>query len=123
MLRHTSTILAFVAAIGLQCGAAERKWQTGTCTDVGSAPDVFASDYDRGVGRTTIKPSTPIVATYVLETSTLRLEMRELVPIGTGSLLISIGDTVTFALQKNAAYIKDRNGHEQRLRVPKKTLK
>jgi hypothetical protein len=126
-MRPRITVLTIVAAAVTVCAAADRQWQIETCTAVGSAHDVFVSNNGRGemteVGRTTVKASTPVVGTYVLETSHLRLELREVVPLGPGSVQMLVGDKVSFAVQKNTAYVKDRNGSEHRLHVTKKTSK
>jgi hypothetical protein len=75
------------------------------------------------MGRTTIRPTRPQVGNYVIETDDLRLELRDVAPIGPGSLRLTVGDQVTFALQKNTAYIRDEKGIEYRLRVVKKVAK
>jgi len=65
----------------------------------------------------------PEVATYVIETDTLRIEMQEVQPIGPESLKMSVGDHVVFALDKKTAYVRDAKETEHRLLVTKKITK
>ena len=63
------------------------------------------------------------VRTYVIETDTLRLEIEDVVPIGRRSLDVSIGDRVTFAVDKKSVYVRDADGKEHKLRLTKRTAK
>jgi hypothetical protein len=60
------------------------------------------------------------VRTYVIEADGLRLELEEVVPIGRRSIDVTVGDAVTFALEKDVVYVKDSDGKEHKLRVTKK---
>jgi hypothetical protein len=65
---------------------------------------------------------TPEVGTYVIETSELRLELEDTAPIGSfGSFdaSVNIGASVTFAVNKSVAYIRNADGTEHRLRIIK----
>ena len=121
-------LLRGAGAAGLEVGAAaDRKWQTGTCTDVGTKRDlrVGAGAADSGgfVRSGSSKGTTPEVATYVFETDDLRIELQELQPIGPESLKVTVGDRVTFAVDKKTAYVRDAKGAERRLLVTKTTTK
>jgi len=63
------------------------------------------------------------VATYVIETDTLRIETQEVQPIGPESLKMSVGDHVVFALDTKTAYVRDAKETEHRLLVTKKITK
>jgi hypothetical protein len=110
--------------------AAERHWQTGKWIDVTVKRRMVdfgpgASPFGSGAGR----PSTPSmkaqadVKTYVIETDELRLELEDVVQVNTRSIDAVIGLPVTFALEKNAVYVRDSTGVEHKLRVTKKTSK
>ena len=57
----------------------------------------------------------------VIETDGVRLELEDVVPVGRRSIDVTVGDAVTFALEKNVVYVKDKDGKEHKLRVTKKT--
>jgi hypothetical protein len=59
---------------------------------------------------------------YVIETEALRVEFQQKAALDRRIDAI-IGEPVTFALEKNAIYIKDAKGKEHRLSVTKKTAK
>jgi len=63
------------------------------------------------------------VRTYVIETPNLRLELRDVVQVGHRSVAATVGESVTFALEKNTVYIRDGDGAEHKLRVTKKIQK
>jgi len=60
------------------------------------------------------------VRTYVIETATLRLELRENARADVPRLDAMVGEPVTFALEKNTVYIKLGDRDEHRLSVTKK---
>jgi hypothetical protein len=110
--------------------AAERHWQTGKWIDVTVKRRMVdfgpgSSPFGSGAGR----PSTPSmkaqadVKTYVIETDELRLELEDVVQVNTRSIDAVVGLPVTFALEKNAVYVRDSTGVEHKLRVTKKTSK
>ena len=69
------------------------------------------------------KGGMPEVATYVIETSDLRLELQDVEPIGPESLNVTVGDQVVFAVQKNTVYIRNADRTEHRLQITKKVRK
>lgn len=120
-------LLTAIFAAGVTGYAAERAWQTGTWGDVSTRRQMI----DFGPGSSTFGPPRPgvqmralaDVRVYVIETDTLRIEMRDTVPIGRRSIDVSVGAPVTFALEKNTVYVRDEAGVEHKLRVTKKTTK
>jgi hypothetical protein len=61
------------------------------------------------------------VATYVIEAKERRVELEDIVPIGTSpvALELTVGRSVRFALSKKTAYVRLSDGKEYRLRVSK----
>jgi len=120
-------LLTAALVAGVVCHAAERAWQTGTWGDVSTRRQMI----DFGPGSSTFGPPRPgvemralaDVSVYVIETDTLRIEMRDTVAVGRRSIDVSAGAPVTFALEKNSVYVRDEAGVEHKLRVTKKTVK
>lgn len=108
-----ATVVA-VVVIGAQV-AAERRWQMGTLIQTGLKRTPFIGDvvHERmppGLNR----PRTTEVATYVIETDDRRYELQAMVAIGNDGLdrRVTVGDEVTFAVEKKTAYIKlDESEH------------
>jgi hypothetical protein len=102
--------LALVAAVvvGVQTDAA-RNWQTGTWTGVGvkrtaSVGNPVHERMPPGFN----KPEMTEVATYVIETDSRRYELQDTVAIGSEGfdLRVTVGNSVTFAVEKKTAFIK-----------------
>jgi hypothetical protein len=60
---------------------------------------------------------------YVIETNSLRLELKDVVQVGRRSIGAVVGQPVTFAVEKNTVWIRDADGIEHKLRLSKKTAK
>ena len=120
-------VVPVALALTVVCIAADRRWQTGTWTDV----TVTRQMLDFGPGTTPFDRSRPApsmramadVRVYVIETDALRLELKHVVPVNKRSFDAVVGQPVTFALDKNTIYIRDADGIEHKLRVTKKTNK
>lgn len=113
-----------VIMVGAQA-VADRRWRTGTWTDVGIKHTPFVSDvvHERmppGFN----KPQMTEVATYVIETDDRRYRLQAMVPIGGDGfdLRVTVGQPVTFAVERKTAYIKRDEG-EYRLLVLKNERK
>jgi hypothetical protein len=109
--------------------AADRHWQTGKWIDVSVKRRMIdfgpgASPFGGGAQRSapTMRAMAD-VRIYVIETDELRLELEDVVQVNTRSIDAVIGLPVTFALEKNAVYVRDSEGVEHKLRVTKKTTK
>ena len=104
---------------------AERQWQTGTWTDVTTKRQMI----DFGPGSSGFGPpgaglqmrALADVRVLVIETDTLRLELRDAVPINRHSIDVQIGASVTFAIEKNTVYVRDDEGIEHKFRIAKKS--
>jgi hypothetical protein len=119
-------LIALIVASTVVCAAAERKWQTGTCTDVGTKRDARVGAGAANSGPTvrgTSRGTLPEVATFVIETETLRIEAQELQPIGPETLNLKAGDPVSLAIEKKTLYVRDAKGGERRLLITRNTVK
>jgi hypothetical protein len=134
LMRAVSVFLVLLVTVGIS-RAAERHWQTGTWKDIGTRRDLWVAG-TAPLGTPTAKPvappappldlGTPEVGTYVIETSELRLELEDTAQIGSSGSFdasVTIGASVTFAVNKNVAYIRNVDGTEHRLRILKKIAK
>jgi len=120
--------IAAALAIGVLCGsaavgAAERLWQTGTWREAKvERPRVLFSaqtrDPNSNLPRTAPARET---RTYVIETETLRLELRQDATVDTPRIDVLLGEPVTFALEKKTLYVKDEEGREHKLSVRKQS--
>jgi len=120
--------MLFVLAAICVLAAGDRQWQTGKWIDV----SIKRRMVDFGPGSSPFgggRPSSPAmraqadVRIYVIETDAVRLELEDVVKVNSRSLDAVIGLPVTFALEKNAVYVRDADGIEHKLRVTKKTNK
>jgi hypothetical protein len=123
-MRTTALLVLLLGTIGT---AADRHWQTGRCVDLVVKRQVVdfgpgATGFDRPNATAAMRAMAD-VTTYVIETDDLHLELREVRPIGRQSVDAMIGDAVTFALEKNTAYVRDAAGVEHKLRVTKKATR
>ena len=120
--------LALMFAVGLVTANAwstgpVRAWQTGTWRDVQIVrPKVVFGPAPRpGVGSPA--PALAEVRTYVIETDDLRLELKENTRADARRIDATVGEVVTFALEKSTVYIKEADGAEHKLSVSKKIAK
>ena len=124
-IRCTLLVLAFTI-VAAAAWPADRTWQTGTWREVkverpkitfGVTPSIPNTGAPRS-------PGTPRERrTYVIETDTLRIELRQDTTADTPHVDALVGDPVTFALEKNDIYIRDDSGREYKLSVSKKSPK
>ena len=115
-----SAILLIAVLVGVP-HAADRKWQTGTWTDMGVKRTPWVADSaHEGNPPGFNRPMMTEVATYVIETTDRRFELQDMVAIGSAGfdLNVKVGTSVTFAVEKKTAYIK-LDGGEYRLLVLK----
>ena len=126
MRARTALMLGALLALTAHDAAAARHWQTGTWRDADITRKMVdfgpgATSFDGGPGRVPPLRAMADVRTYVIEADGLRLELEDVVPVGRRSIDVTVGDAVTFALEKNVVYVKDSDGKEHKLRVTKKT--
>jgi hypothetical protein len=120
--RYLPTLLLAVLLIAAPASSAEKVWQKGTWVQVivdrpkvvfGGTPSVPNTGVPRSVSGTIEK------RIYVIETDTLRLELRQDATLEIPRIAAVVGDPVTFAIEKNAIFIKENDGHEHRMRITK----
>ena len=134
VMRHGRLEIVIAIAMSFVAVAAQaeskRHWQTGTLVDAGRKHDNTvggqASETRRPANPGGVVPTfngVPEVGIYVIETADLRLELEAMIPVDGSEFEheVTVGQTVTFALEKNTVYVKLANGRETRLRVIKKT--
>jgi hypothetical protein len=116
-----------VLAMAVTAGAADRRWQTGTWTAADTKRQMIdfgpsATPFERGSSSPAMRAMAD-VNTYVIETDELRLELKDVVPVGRRSVDAAVGRPVTFALEKDTLYVRDADGTEHKLRVTKRVAK
>jgi hypothetical protein len=126
-MRHVLLVLGILSLCVLRSGAAERHWQTGAWTDVSVTRQMVdfgpgSTPFDRGPAVPTMRAMAD-VRVYVIETETLRLELKDVVQINKRTVDAVVGQLVTFALDKKTVYVRDPDGTEHKLRVTKQTTK
>ena len=103
----TAMLLAFVV-VSAQA-TADRRWQAGTCTQVGTNRTLFVADavHER-LPPTFNTPARTEVARYLIETDDRRYDLQAMVAIGSDEFAahVTVGNPVTFAVEKKTAYIK-----------------
>jgi hypothetical protein len=124
-MRHAILcVLALVSVVA----AAERHWQTGRWVDVSVKRRMVdfgpgSSPFGGGQRAAPTMRAMADVRLYVIETDELRVELEDVVQVDKRSIDAVVGLPVTFALEKNAVYVRDSDGVEHKLRVTKKTNK
>jgi hypothetical protein len=118
-------ILIAVLCLSALLWAAERVWQTGTWRDAqvkrpkivfGMSPNTPGTGAPRGSG-----PATQEVRTYVIETETVRFEVRENTSVDGPHLDVVIGEPVQFSVEKKTVWVKDEDGREHKLSLVKQS--
>jgi hypothetical protein len=134
-MRGMQAVGVVLLLTGIGIDAADRHWRTGTWKDIGNTQDLSIGGA-APLGTPTVRPLTApappldvgpaVVGTYVIETPDLRLELKDTVPLGSVRAFdasVTVGASVTFAIDKNLVYIRGANGTEHRLRVTRKISK
>jgi hypothetical protein len=126
-MRHALLVLGILSLGVAGSAAADRHWQTGTWTDVSVKRQMIdfgpgSTPFDRGQSAPTMRALAD-VHTYVLETDTLRLELKDVVQVNKTSVDAVVGLSVTFALEKKTVYVRDADGTEHKLSVTKQSTK
>jgi hypothetical protein len=103
--------------------AAERQWQKGTCRDSKiERPRVLFSAQPRNPNdNVPHTASAREIRTFVIDTSTHRLELRQDATVDTPRIDVLIGEPVSIAIEKKTVYVKDNEGKEHKLTLRKQT--
>jgi len=103
--------------------AAERQWQTATWRDSKiERPKVLFGVQPRDPNSNL--PQTAVareIRTFVIETSTDLLELRQDATVDTPHIDVLPGQTVRIAIEKKTVYVKDGLGKEHKLSLRKQT--
>lgn len=126
-MRWRATLVTVWLLLGLSVDA-ERKWQTGTWFSAGVKRTSWVTG---AAGRSSAITASGTVAPraevgiYVIDSPSMRLEIEDIVPIGSSSIEseLKVGGPVTFAVEKSSVYVRGPKGIEHRLRITKKTVK
>ena len=120
MTRRTF-VAAIVCALSVSVTAAEREWEKGTWREATiERPKVTFGvqprDPNSNVPRTAAARE---VRTYLIDTETHSLELRQDVTVDTPQVDAVIGATVLIAIEKKTVYVKDSSGKEHKLSLRK----
>ena len=111
------------AAVGATAIAEERQWQSGTWRETGiERPKVMFSvqsrDPNSSLPRTAAARE---IRTFVIDTRTHRLELRQDATVDTPRIDVLVGEPVVIAIEKKTVYVKDGEGKEHKLSLRKQT--
>ena len=120
--------LALAFAIGMMtvnatAAGPERAWQTGTWRGVQIVRPKVVFGVTRAPRVGSPAPAIAEVRTYIIETGDLRLELKENTTADAKRVDATVGEPVTFAIEKNTVYIKEAGGAEHTLSISKKITK
>jgi hypothetical protein len=124
--RHSLALL-FAVSLAVSAFAADRVWQKGTWRDmqVKRPKVVFGvspNSPSTGAPRTS-PPASQEVRTYVIETDTMRFELRENTTVDSPHIDVLVGEPVQFAVEKKTVWVKDQDGREHKLSLVKQGKK
>ena len=109
-----------VCLIGVSAASAERQWQKGTWREAKvNRPRVMFNVQPRDPN-SNLPPTaqTREIRTYIIETTTVRLYLRQDTTADAPRIGALVGEPVTFAVEKKTAYVRD-DGKEYKLSVTK----
>ena len=111
------------AAVGVTAIAEERQWQSGTWREAKiERPKVLFSvqsrDPNSSLPRTAAARE---IRTFVIDTHTHRLELRQDATVDTPRIDVLVGQPVVIAIEKKTVYVKDAEGKEHKLSLRKQT--
>ena len=123
MTRRLFTAAIICAVAGAIVTAEARQWQSGTWRDMKiDRPKVLIGvqprDPNSNLPRTAAARE---VRTFVIDTGTHSLELRQEATIDTPQIDVAIGEPVVFAIEKKTVYVKAADGKEHKLSLRKKT--
>ncbi len=111
------------ATLGVMVIAEERQWQSGTWRETKiERPKVLFSvqsrDPNSSLPRTAAARE---IRTFVIDTRTHRLELRQEATVDTPRIDVLVGEPVVIAIDKKTVYVKDGEGKEHKLSLRKQT--
>lgn len=123
MTRRTRLAAIICAVAVVAAAAAEREWQSGTWRETAiERPKVLFNVQPRDPNSTLPRTAAAReIRTFVIDTSTHRLELRQDATVDTPHIDVLIGQPVVFAIDKKTVYVKDGEGREHKLNLRKRT--
>ena len=123
MTRRIWLAAVVCAMVGATAIGAEREWQTGTWRESKvERPKVLFSvqsrDPNSSLPRTAAARE---IRTFVIDTHTHRLELRQDATVDTPRIDVLVGQPVVIAIDKKTVYVKDAEGKEHKLSLRKQT--
>lgn len=123
MGRRAATAAILCAMMSVVAVGQERQWQKGTWRE--SAIErpklsfgVQSRDPNSNLPRTAAARE---VRTYVIDTNTHRLELRQDATVDTPHIDVTVGQPVFLAIEKKTVYVRDGLGKEHKLSLRKQT--
>jgi hypothetical protein len=103
--------------------AEDRQWEIGTWRESKiERPKVLFSVQSRDPNSTLPRTAAAReVRTFVIDTSTHRLELRQDATVDTPRIDVLLGQPVQVAIEKKTVYVKDSDGKEHKLALRKRT--
>ena len=123
MTTRTVLAVAFCAVMGVTGTAAEREWQSGTWRDTKiERPKVLFSVQSRDPNSSLPRAAAAReIRTFVIDTATHRLELRQDATVDTPRIDVLLGQPVVIAIEKKTVYVKDGDGKEHKLNLRRQT--
>jgi hypothetical protein len=123
-MKHLALALAIgMMTVNATAAGPERAWQTGTWRGVQIVRPKVVFGVTRAPRVGSPAPAIAEVRTYIIETDDLRLELKENTTADAKRVDATVGEPVTFAIEKNTVYIKEAEGAVHKLSVSKKITK
>jgi len=116
-------LAAIACLLSVAVTAAEREWEKGTWRDIKiDRPKVMFGVQQRDPNSNVPRASTAReIRTFVIDTQTHSLELRQDATVDTPQFDAVIGETVLIAIEKKTVYVKDSAGKEHKLSLRKQT--
>lgn len=125
MRKLLTGVVLLTAVAWVLVAAADRQWQTGRWADVSVKREVVdfgpgAAPLGMGAPTSSARRAMADVCTYAIETQTDRYELKEVVAMGRCSFdALSLGQPVTFAVEKRAVYVRGADSKEHKIPLTK----
>lgn len=123
MTKRTFLAAALCALLSVAAIAEERQWQNGIWRESKTErPKVLFSVQSRDPNSNLPRSAAAReIRTFVIETRTHRLELRQDATVDTPQIDVLLGQPVQVAVEKKTVYVKDALGKETKLSLRKQT--
>jgi len=122
-MRHAVRCAILCALLTVAAGAEDRQWQSGTWRESKiERPKVSFSVQPRDPNSSLPRAAAAReIRTYVIDTRTHRLELRQDATVDTPHIDVTVGQPVQLAIDKKTVYVKDGLAREHKLALRKQT--